>query len=300
MDFWDLLDDWKLLSIIAAGLFIGSIWLSLQDSRSPFTKRLYRLCAAFALLAVVGLLWFTWWPPGRVRDAEAVAKLKRIALVTLAADTELLTGKGGEDAKTTDSPAEAHALAYVQLEKLTTAFKSSPIVLIPSNTVSANDSYRGLSYPFTSSRKSGLFASKTMISATDDLRILPVQHAQNFAGLGAALDVDALLIVQTRYELDWDWRESIPLVTLFTNPYWYGNVRTRAWLVDRTGNVIWRYRESLRSSKPERAEAFNYLVVSGSKITAEQSIKLLMDAIDESSARLTSLLTQDVASSKAN
>src|SRR5262249_42312266 len=155
----------------------------------------------------------------------------------------------------------------------TTAFKASPLTLIPPEVVGSSKAYLSLHYPTLSSRRSGLFKSNNIISATDDLHILPIQEPHSFDGLGAALGVDAVLIMQTRYELDWDWRDSVPLVTLFTDPYWYGNVRTRAWLVDRNGNIIWRYRESQRSKIAERAEAYNYLIVSGSKITTEQSVK---------------------------
>ena len=299
MDFWDLLDDWKVIAFVTGGLFVAAIWLSMLDSRTARSKTLCRMLAAIALILLLTVLGLTLWPPSRVRNPQALGSVKRVALVTLAADTEILTGRDQEEATEDENPKEARALAYMQLEQTAAAFKQSPITLLATETVSKADAYRNLPYPVLSTRKSGIFASKKIISVADDLKVLPVQEAQTFRVLTEALGVDALLIVQNRYELDWDWRDSVPLVTIFTDPYWYGNVRTRAWLVDRDGTVIWRYRESKRSKIAERAHAYNFVIASGSEITAEQSIKLLVDAIGESSSRLVSLLAQDVEKARS-
>jgi hypothetical protein len=298
MDFWDLLDDWKVIAFVGGALFVAAVWLSMLESRTGLGRALCRVFAAVCLIALLGLLGLSWWPPSRVRNPQALKTVRRIALVTLAADTEILTGKGQEEATETENPRLARALAYMQFEQTTTAFKQSSITLLPAEALLGTDAYRKLPYAGLSTRRSGLFASKNIISVADDLKILPVQEAQKFHGLAEALGVDALLIMQNRYELDWDWRDSVPLVTLFTDPYWYGNVRTRAWLVDREGNIIWRYRESKRSKIAERAHAYNYLIVSGSEITTEQSTKLLTDAINESTSRFSSLLAQDVEKAK--
>lgn len=292
MDFWDWLDDWKAIVNIIVLLIIAAIWLGTRSSRNTLAKMLYRFCAVVLSVVLIVGLYFFWRLSPRVRNPAAVHDVKRIALVTFATDTELITGDG-EEATARENPKAARALANVQMEQTISAFNQSAFSILPLENVIGADPYRKLSYPKQSKRKSGLFASQTIVSADDNLCILPVNDSKLLRGLSDSLEVDALLIIQCRYQLDSDWRDSVPLITIFTDPYWHGSVRIRAWLVGRDGAVIWRYRENVESKKKERAHAYNYIIVSGSEITAQQSLNLLLDAISAATEHLQMTMEKD-------
>jgi hypothetical protein len=296
MDPLDLSDNWILLALVGGVLLFASVAFLRYSLRSYHHRALYRLGSlAAAALFAIGLISIIR-AHNHIRDARGLQNVRSIAVVTVAADTELVIGSG-DDVTEQDNPKEAAGLAYIQLNDTLEAFKKSAITVLPLESLKASDPYKSLSYEKQGARRAGLRHLK-LISGDSALRVLPLDVPGVYQSILTPLKVDAALVVQARYQLSSDWRGSIPLVTLFTDPYWYGKVRLNAWLFSKDGALIWRYHENVESKARERSSSYNYIIASGSSITAEQSIKLLIDSISESANRLSSVLEQDIKKAK--
>jgi len=292
MDLLDLSDEWALLALIGGAILAAFVALLRVSPRNYLWKVLCRAgSAAAAVVFVIGLISLIR-AHNHIREPRQLQTLKSIALVTLAADTKLVIGKG-ENVEEEDNPKEAGALAYIQLKDTLEVFNKSAITVLPVESLKSAVSYKSLSFQSQGTRRFG-FRHFTLISGDSSLQVLPVDDPDVYRRIVAPLKVDGALVVQVRYQLASDWRGSLPLVTLFTDPYWYGSVRVNAWLFDRDGSLIWRYHDNVQSRARERSRGFNYIIASGSSITAEQSTKLLIDSISESATRLSAVLQQDI------
>lgn len=298
MDFWDLLDSWKnVINIVSALLLIALLAILLLKDKKSAIRLLSYIIAAISIITAILLLGFKLWTPSRLRDPEALRNLRSMAIVTMAADTHILIGEG-EEGKAEKNPEGARTLACMHMEQLNKAFKQSFIYMTPIENVIQSDYYSRLAYPNVTKRTAHILTSETIISARKDLYILPVNNPGVFKGLPDVLNVDALLIVQSRYKLYPDWRNKVPFAILFTKPYWRGTVRTRAWIIGKDGKIIWRYRENVKSEKKERSRSYYYFIGIGSKIKREQCLTLHSDAMYYASEKFLATLEQDIKSIK--
>jgi hypothetical protein len=296
MDPLDLTDNWIFLTIMGAALVFVAVVVWAWSPSKNYQRNFCRLASLLICgLFASGVIW-VWRAHNHIRNAAELQNVKSIAIVTLAADTELVIG-GGDDAKEEVNPREAAGLAYIQLKDTLEAFNKSAITVLPIANLKATNCYNGLSFGNQGIRKAGL-RHLNLISADSSMQVLPVTDPSIYQRIIPPLQVDAALVIQVRFELNSDWRGKIPILAMFADPYWYGKTRVNAWLFAKDGSLIWRFHEDVKSKARERSDGYDFIAVRGSSITVEQSTKLLMNSIGESASRLSLVLEQDISKAK--
>jgi hypothetical protein len=236
-------------------------------------------------------------PDKRIKDAQRLSMVKKVALVSFGANRVHLVGSDTDQETNTD-PRSAALFGAVYLTAINKSMADNGSGLFVSlKDVMASKAYAAMKDVPYERQEPGLLASSYVYdSPVNDIHVFKIAP-DSAKELSKSLGVDAVLGTEVTFRLAPGW--SMPILGTFFKPKWYAEATAGGDLYDNGGVLVWQARFNRRGPIHMKADkSLNLAMFSNSSIGGDKMVQIVESAAKEAADHLVESIRDDIQASR--